>query len=112
MHCQQFVNSFTLSEQTFTSQKKNATMQCTIACEHFHERNFNFTKKQSNHVYLNSSWYFSDESNWDIIVEDSSNSTVDQADTSFKASSQAVLIQNYFLIMRVLRVLRHSREML
>ena len=32
-------------------------------------------------------------------------------DTSFKASSQAVMFWNYFLIMRVLRFLRHSQEM-
>ena len=35
-----------------------------------------------------------------------------QADTSCKASSQAVLIQKYFLILRMLRFSRHSREML
>ena len=41
---------------------------------------------------------------WELTMQN-------QADTSCKAFTQAVLIQNYFLIMRMLRYSRHLREM-
>ena len=46
-----------------------------------------------------------------FIQNNTSKYSASQADTSCGASSQPVLIQNYFLIMRMLRFLRHSWKM-